>query len=569
MSLFALGYGLLFAGAVRVSPTSHIAPIWPPAGLLLAALLLLADVPKWRLLAVAFVAGRVVSTSPFPPSAETMANIAAGFLECLFAAEILRRWRGPTLRFDRLGDLPALIAAAAVAVTPTAALAGYFAARHARPAFPDIAATWVGGFLGMLLVTPLVVVWARTPHPDDALASWRRRLPEVTVLGVVSIVQALLVFRSTPLSHGFAQAPYTLLLPLLWAGFRFGVRGTMSMAALVSLVALWSAVRNATPQFGPADQAMHLVDLQLFIGFLVVFALALALALTERRAAWHAEQRLRDALVESERRTREQKMEAVSLLAGGIAHDVNNLLTIVGLAAGTLRESADAAERTSSADDVEAAIRRGRELTAHLLAYSRECPVDSVTINASLTLTSLQGIVRRLVADHAEVRWRISDGMMVELPIAALDQILLNLVANANDAMPNGGEIVIAAEEVTLSDSYVAATGLASGAYVRIEVSDSGEGMAPDTIRRAFDPYFTTKPAGRGTGLGLATVHSIVEQAGGHAEIDSAPGQGTTVRVLLPRRCAPARRLAEPAATEYSRAPVRIGPAVLAAQRLA
>ena len=238
-----------------------------------------------------------------------------------------------------------------------------------------------------------------------------------------------------------------------------------------------------------------------------------------------------------------QKMEAVGQLTGGIAHDFNNLLTVIGgnldLAARRLGPSADPNVLRALGSAMTGA-ERAATLTQRLLAFSRRQPLAPKAIDANALLASMSDLLHRTLGETIEVETRLAAGLArIEVDPHQLESAILNLAVNARDAMPHGGRLVIEtsaerlAEEKGLDGELVPA-----GPYVAITVSDTGIGMSPDTLRRAVEPFFTTKEVGKGTGLGLSMVYGFVRQSGGHLKIESAEGQGTRICIYLPRLAA-------------------------------
>jgi two-component system cell cycle sensor histidine kinase/response regulator CckA len=233
-----------------------------------------------------------------------------------------------------------------------------------------------------------------------------------------------------------------------------------------------------------------------------------------------------------------QKMEALGLLAGGIAHDFNNLLTIVL----SYAQLVDA--RTPQGDPVHHYIReitraaeRGAELTSQLLALGRRRIVEPRVVGVNQAITALHPMLRRLMGDLVEIELVLDpEAGSIRVDPGQLDQVLINLAANARDAMPTGGRLTISTENVVLDESYAEVhPDVAPGPHVKICLTDTGIGMPPELVRRIFEPFFTTKGPDRGSGLGLAMSHGIVRQSGGHIWVYSEPGHGTTFKLLFPR----------------------------------
>jgi PAS domain S-box-containing protein len=259
-----------------------------------------------------------------------------------------------------------------------------------------------------------------------------------------------------------------------------------------------------------------------------------AIELTERRAA---EEQLRQA----------QKMEAVGQLTGGLAHDFNNLLTgITGgmalLRARLAQGRLDELERHIVA--AEAAADRAAALTQRLLAFSRQQTLDPRLTDANRLTAGMQDLIERTVGQNTRLNITLADNLWRTLcDPNQLENALLNLAINARDAMPEGGRLTVATQNLSLDGRAALARDMVQGDYVAISVSDTGSGMPPAVVARAFDPFFTTKPSGQGTGLGLSMVYGFAKQSGGQARIHSVEGEGTTVRLYLPRFVGPAEEI--------------------------
>ncbi|HEX7612141.1 MAG TPA: ATP-binding protein [Candidatus Limnocylindrales bacterium] len=236
-------------------------------------------------------------------------------------------------------------------------------------------------------------------------------------------------------------------------------------------------------------------------------------------------------------RTQAQKMEAIGRLAGGVAHDFNNLLTAIrGFAELHLAEHPPGDPGRADVLEIMRAAERAAELTHGLLAFSRRAEVHPAPLDLVAVARDAAVLLRRLVGDNIIVRIDASlDVPPVLADRAQIDQVLLNLAANARDAMPAGGTLVIAVSHVTISRPFVTAhPGARTGRHVLLEVSDTGVGMDETTQAHLFEPFFTTKPSGEGTGLGLASVYGIVKQAGGYIDVETRPGGGSVFRIYSP-----------------------------------
>lgn len=231
-----------------------------------------------------------------------------------------------------------------------------------------------------------------------------------------------------------------------------------------------------------------------------------------------------------------QKMEAIGQLAGGIAHDFNNLLTVInGYAEIILSELSSDHDLTEPLTLINEAGQRAAALTAQLLAFSRKTIVEPKTLNLKRVIEHLGKMLRRLIGEQIVLNLEFSDEPCnVVADLGQTEQMLLNLSVNARDAMPNGGTLTISTRPVVLSSINARNLDLREGRYVRILVSDTGVGIAPEIQNRVFEPFFTTKAPGSGTGLGLATVYGIVRQSGGSISLNSVVGMGTTFVVHLP-----------------------------------
>jgi len=257
-----------------------------------------------------------------------------------------------------------------------------------------------------------------------------------------------------------------------------------------------------------------------------------------------------------ERYYQAQRMESVGRLAGGIAHDFNNIMTaILGFGGMLLEQMSPDSNLRHSVEQIVTAAQRASNLTKKLLTFSRRGPLRLEPVNLNAVLRETEALLARTVGEDIELSLRVSpEEVWVMADFALIQQAVVNLVVNSRDAMPRGGKVVVATAVVDLDEEFCrGCPRLRPGRHVHLTVSDTGRGMTPEVRARAFDPFFTTKGPGHGTGLGLSTTYGIVEQCGGHIEIESEPDCGTVVHIWLPcvRVTAPAGR--PPPAQEKTR----------------
>ena len=243
--------------------------------------------------------------------------------------------------------------------------------------------------------------------------------------------------------------------------------------------------------------------------------------------------------VQSEMALRQaQKMETIGQLTGGVAHDFNNLLQIIGANLDLLVADALGNERNAGRlQSAVSAVERGSRLTGQLLSFARRHPLAPGVTNLGRLLPDMADLLRRTLGERVELEFITAGGLWNTLvDQSQLENAVLNLAINARDAMPMGGKLTIELANASLDETYAKQESeVKAGQYVMIAVSDTGTGMAPDVAARAFEPFYTTKPEGQGTGLGLSQVYGFVKQSGGHIKIYSEPGEGTTVKLYLPR----------------------------------
>jgi signal transduction histidine kinase len=267
---------------------------------------------------------------------------------------------------------------------------------------------------------------------------------------------------------------------------------------------------------------------------LVLFTLVL-LAMRRTRALY-AEAERRDMAEQALRQS--QKMEAVGQLTGGVAHDFNNLLTIIIGNLGIAKRGVVEARAERALNNALVGAERAAQLTQRLLAFSRRQPLNPRVLDINKLIVAISDLLTRTLGENIELETISGAGLWnVEVDASEMESTLLNLALNARDAMPTGGKLTIETSNAYLDDEYCREhEGILPGQYILVAITDSGAGMSAETIDRAFEPFFTTKEAGKGTGLGLSQVYGFMKQSGGHVKIYSEPGEGTTIKLYLPRR---------------------------------
>ncbi|MEZ0170756.1 PAS domain S-box protein [Microvirga sp. TS319] len=253
------------------------------------------------------------------------------------------------------------------------------------------------------------------------------------------------------------------------------------------------------------------------------------------------EQRVTDAIAEREKveslLRNSQKMEALGQLTGGVAHDFNNLLQVIS---GNLqlltKDLAGNARAEARVQNALAGVSRGSKLAAQLLAFGRRQPLEPKVVNVGRFIKGMDDMLRRALGEEIDIETVVSGGLWnTQVDPGQIENAILNLAINARDAMGGRGRLTIEAGNALLDDRYALQHDVGAGQYVLLAVTDTGSGIAPEILDRVFDPFFSTKPEGKGTGLGLSMVYGFVKQSGGHIKLYSEVGQGTTVKIYLPR----------------------------------
>ena len=283
-----LVYGLVYASlhvlSIRLpSEALPIAPLWPPAGALVAGLVLMRSTPRWMILTATFVAARVASNPTALPSTRTLLLFGASCVEGLTASGLLVRLAGPAVSFTRMRDVLALLAATAVAVTLNSVLAGAIVAETGSQFWAGFVPSWIGGSLGILLFTPLLVAWRSVMEPPSGPAPRGAGVGEATALALVTIVLSQLAFRGLVVAGLAALPPLALVVPIVWGAVRFGLRGVTALVLVVVILATPLQLEPDVTVLGGATPDARLLRLQGYIAALTMTGLVVSAALGERR----------------------------------------------------------------------------------------------------------------------------------------------------------------------------------------------------------------------------------------------------------------------------------------------
>jgi signal transduction histidine kinase len=506
---FALARASLYFASINASAT----PVWPPAGLAIAMLLV-----RGNLLLPAIIAGAFAANFAITPSVLTAGAIAVGNgLEAFVAASLLNRWASGERVFQSptgVGKFALVVTALGAPISATIGVSALAATGYAQWSefLPVWTTWWLGNVAGGILAAPAIVLWARTFRGEEPA---HVTLDTFTAFATALIVAVLALSPISIVPPALRGAiAFLVILPLLWSALRLGLRETATMALIISSFAIWGVVAGSSPFIQPTLNG----SLLLLVAFIVAATLpSLALA-AERHASQTLLDQTRQELVQA------QKLEALGTLTGGVAHDFNNLLAAITSGLRQLERQND--ERQKTVQLMSQALERGSGLTRQLLAFARREPVRLERISTTEALMSAESLIAQSMNERIRFEMYAAPGLWpVKADRNQLELALLNLAVNARDAMPDGGTLTIQAENVVDGDAN----------NVSIAVIDTGEGMSDDVLARAFEPFFSTKAAGEGTGLGLAQVYSFATQCGGAVSVESAVGRGTTVTISMPR----------------------------------
>lgn len=519
-----------------VHPSATV--VWPPTGIALAALL----VWGYRVWPGIFIGAFLVNIATAGSTATSLGIAAGNTLEGLMGAYLVNRFAHGCQAFDRSTDVFTFAALAGLGSTMVSATIGVTSLAWGGYAdwanYGSIWRTWwLGDMAGALIVAPVLILWSTSLR-----VHWRwEQAMEAAFVGLLIVLVGYSVFGGLMFSRLQPYPLEFLCAPLLvWTAFRFTQREAATATFLISGFAIVGTLHGYGP-FARGTPHESLLLLQTFMGIMAMLALSVVAAVPGRR-------RLEDVLDRSREtgrpgdqatvNTQSHKMETLGRQAAGIAHDFSNLLTVIRGYSELLKQTTTLSEDQRAAiDQIAQATGRATSMTAQLLAFSRRQIVQPVALDLNLVVTNLEQLLRRLIGEHIGLSTVLAPLLgLVRADPTQLEQVLLNLVVNARDAMPQEGQLTIATANIELDDMYVRHhPGARPGSYVQLAMRDTGMGIDEATRARMFEPFFTTKGEGKGTGLGLSIIYGIVKQSGGYITVDSEPGHGTTFTVYLPR----------------------------------
>jgi signal transduction histidine kinase/CheY-like chemotaxis protein len=393
-----------------------------------------------------------------------------------------------------------------------------------------------------------------TPHGASLL--WK---PELIWLNAISDALTAGAFFATAFVLGFFvwRRRDVMFKGVFWAFATFAAVG--GVTRLLSILTLWVPAYGIE---GLAKGFLALISVGVAAALLLMLPRILVLPtrfqlrqayaqleeeVRQRRSAEAMVQRFQEIEANESQVRQAQKMEAIGQLTGGVAHDFNNILTVITGTIEILDEAVkDRPQLAQITRLIGAAAARGADLTQHLLAFSRRQPLQPRSIDVNALVIDAARLLRPTLGEQIEIESMLAhDSAPALIDPSQLSTAILNLALNARDAMPNGGKLTLETRNVVLDENYAGMNSEVSpGSYVMIAVSDSGEGIPASLLEKVFEPFFTTKDVGKGSGLGLSMVYGFVKQSNGHVKIYSEEGHGTTVKLYLPQAAGGAPTLA-------------------------
>lgn len=500
--------------------------VWPPTGIALGALL----VWGYRLWPGLFLGAYVVNVSTAGSVATSIGIATGNTLEGLLGAYLVNRFANGPRAFNRAADVfkfAGLAGLASTMVSATVGVASLTLGGYADWAtFGSVWLTWwLGDAAGALIVAPVLILWS-----GSFRVRWRwGQAMEAALVGLLIVLTGWSVFGGLVFRDAQPYPLEFLCAPLLvWTAFRFTQREAATVTLMISGFALVGTLQGYGP-FAMGTPHESLLLLQTFMASMAMIALGVVAVLTEQSLV---------RMESKEELPQIHKMATLGRFAGGIVHDFNSILYVIRIYSELLASKGSLGKDDLKAiEEIGQATKRASSLTAQLLAFSRREVVQPMPLNLNSVFLSIESMLGQLLGDKILLKSALAPDLgTVKVDPTQLEQVFLNLVINARDAMPQGGQLIIETANVDLDESYVSQrAGARRGAHVMLAVRDTGIGMDGATKARIFEPFFTTKGTGRGTGLGLSIIYGIVKQSGGYVTVDSEPGSGTTFKVFLPR----------------------------------
>lgn len=518
--LYALS---LFAGFAFFLTPDSVSPFWPSAGVLSAALLL-TPYRVWPLLAILAGVCEYAIVGIVPENAALAFVNVLDVVGPVVGATLFRVFVSPRIQISSLKHAVALTGLAFVVAALTA-LSSTYRFVHLSPSVHYVSAWqawWFGHALGVIIVTPLLLSWVDNPRIGSFELG---RGLELSFVFALLLAAGIWVLGASP--EPFASIldfPFVTFPLIIWLALRFDIRTVTLASALIAFFTVWNASQGRGPFTMTVAESVqaNILGIQTFLATVSLSSLFLAAGLADRRRATEAKELLQRQAAEA------QKLELVARLAGSVAHDFNNDLTIMMSWIDFLKD------RTGGNPELERAVAqisraadRGASITNQLLSFGRAAPGPKQTVDVTSLTKDWETLLQPLF--HGPRRLEVTadaDTGFVRADPHQLEQALLNLAINARDAMPKGGTLRIHA--------FPMRDGVGKDERVGILVSDDGEGMSEEVRSRIFEPFFTTKEEGRGTGLGLPSVQRIVKDLGGTMQVESSPGEGTHFQISLP-----------------------------------
>lgn len=529
-------------GSYLAGPSKIVGVMWPANCAIITALMLAPKRDWWAYALAGSLAELIVDFSFYHASlAEAALSVTANLVETILAATLLTGLTTGRMLFAHLSEALLFIGAAGIVGPMAGALVGALVQSGPDTTLADYwlrwRQWWLGSAIGELTLTPALLTWIANGTQWRSALSLRNRgmFVFVVITLITTIGYFALLAPITPTQLTVAEA-YLVLPFLVWIAAQGGVMAATGTTAIFSVAVCWMATRGFH-LFGGGLPTLegNILRVQAFLAVLSATTLMVAALFEERKRAFvslEERQKLERQLAHS------TKLEAIGQLTGGMAHDFNNLL---GLISARLDLAADGLSAGSPAraniEEAVQAVFRGAKLTEQLLAFARQQPLISRTIDLRPLISRSTEMLRRTLGEAIDIRVNLpATAMICKVDDAQLEAALVNVALNARDAMPAGGTLTIDASfrdhrEGKMIDGVEQ---IASGMYAVVTVSDTGVGMTADTLSRCFDPFYTTKDVGKGSGLGLSMVQGFVKQSGGYIAVASELGRGTTFELCFP-----------------------------------